>query len=128
MTVPRGADYVVARVGIWGQAVGAVAEDRGGDVVFEYAEEFRRGAVEFADSLVGEAIDDPVLRRWMTTMTVAYVVTSTLAWLEQGDPERDEEMIQRSTDGLAAMFSAWAPDFQGAGATSPPAEPRSPAT
>jgi AcrR family transcriptional regulator len=81
----------------------------------EYAEEFRRGAVEFADSLVGDAIEDPVLRRWMTTMTVAYVVTATLAWLEQGDPERDEDMIQRSTDGLAAMFSAWAPDFQPAG-------------
>lgn len=77
-----------------------------------YAEEFRQGAVEFADSLVGSAIADPVLRRWMTKMTVAHVVTATLAWLEDGDPQRDEEMVQASTDGLAAMFQAWAPGFQ----------------
>jgi AcrR family transcriptional regulator len=78
----------------------------------EYAEEFRRGAIEFADSLVGAAIDDPVMRRWMTKMTVAYVVTATLAWLDDGDPERDEEMVQVSTDGLAAMFRTWVPDFR----------------
>jgi AcrR family transcriptional regulator len=78
----------------------------------EYAEEFRRGAVEFADSLVGPAIADPVLRRWMTTMTVAYVVTATLAWLDDGDPERDEDMVHASTEGLAAMFQAWAPDLR----------------
>jgi len=75
----------------------------------EYAEEFRRGAVEFADSLVGEAIDDPLLRRWITKMTVAYVVSATLAWLEDGDPARDEEMIAMATDGLAAMFQTWVP-------------------
>jgi len=75
----------------------------------EYAEEFRRGAVEFADSLVGEAIDDPLLRRWITKMTVAYVVSATLAWMEDGDPARDEEMIAMATDGLAAMFQTWVP-------------------
>ena len=78
----------------------------------QYAAEFRDGAVEFADSLVGAAIEDPLLRRWITKMTVAYVVTATLAWLDDGDPERDEEMIQASTDGLAAMFQAWVPEFR----------------
>jgi AcrR family transcriptional regulator len=78
----------------------------------DYAEDFRAKAVELADSLVGPSIEDPVLRRWMTKMTVAYVVTAVLAWLDDGDPERDEEMVAQSTEGLVAMFQAWVPTFR----------------
>lgn len=60
MTSPRGADYVVARVGIWGQDVGAVAEDRGGDVVFEYAEEFRRSGLELSPVHLPLSLRGPV--------------------------------------------------------------------
>jgi serine/threonine-protein kinase HipA len=49
MTDPRAAaPYTVARVYLWGQEVGAVAEDRQGTVVFEYAESFRQSGLEIS--------------------------------------------------------------------------------
>jgi serine/threonine-protein kinase HipA len=40
--------YIVARVQLWGREVGAVAEDRSGTIVFEYAEEFRESGLEIS--------------------------------------------------------------------------------
>ena len=60
MTRPGSADYVVARVSIWGQDVGAVAEDRGGDVVFEYADGFRRSGLELSPVHLPLSLKGPV--------------------------------------------------------------------
>ena len=49
MTDPvAAAPYTVARVYLWGKEVGAVAEDRQGGVVFEYAESFRQSGLEIS--------------------------------------------------------------------------------
>lgn len=44
----RGQEYTVARITLWGKAVGAVAEDRLGAIVFEYTEEFRSSGLEIS--------------------------------------------------------------------------------
>ncbi|HEU4800647.1 MAG TPA: HipA N-terminal domain-containing protein, partial [Gemmatimonadales bacterium] len=60
MTRPGGGDFVVARVSVWSQEVGAVAEGRGGDVVFEYAEEFRRSGLELSPVHLPLSLRGPV--------------------------------------------------------------------
>lgn len=42
------AGYTTARVELWGREVGAVAEDRTGQVIFEYAESFRTSGLELS--------------------------------------------------------------------------------
>ncbi len=69
----------------------------------------RATQVELADQLIGGSIPDPELRAWATRTIVGYLVDSVLAWLEVGQPERDAEFIEHATDGLVAMFLAWAP-------------------
>lgn len=44
----RDAAYTVASIRLWGQHVGAVAEDRLGAVTFEYSEPFRRSGLEIS--------------------------------------------------------------------------------
>ena len=60
MTSPGSAGYVVARVSVWGRDVGAVAESRAGDVVFEYAEEFRRSGLELSPVHLPLSLRGPV--------------------------------------------------------------------
>lgn len=44
----RRPDYTLARISVWGKDVGAVIEDRQGQIVFEYAEEFRQSGLELS--------------------------------------------------------------------------------
>jgi serine/threonine-protein kinase HipA len=44
----RAAAYTLARVSVWGKDVGAVVEDRQGQVVFEYAQDFRKSGLELS--------------------------------------------------------------------------------
>jgi AcrR family transcriptional regulator len=73
------------------------------------AGEFRAIQVEVADQLVGETIPDPRFRAWVTRTIVGYLVDAVLAWLEVGDPERDDEFVEQATAGLIAMYLAWVP-------------------
>lgn len=41
-------EFTVARILLWGRQVGAVAEDRQGNIVFEYAEDFRESGLEIS--------------------------------------------------------------------------------
>jgi AcrR family transcriptional regulator len=75
-----------------------------------FAEEVRTIQVEVADQLVGETIPDQSFRAWVTRTIVGYLVDSVLAWLEVGDPARDDEFVVHATDGLIAMYIAWVPD------------------
>lgn len=61
MTDPRApVPYTVARVYLWGQEVGAVAEDRQGAVVFEYAENFRQSGLELSPIHLPLSLRGPV--------------------------------------------------------------------
>jgi len=74
-----------------------------------FAQDMRTTQVEVADQLIGISIPDAEVRAWATRTIVGYLVDSVLAWLEVGSPERDGEFIEHATDGLVAMFLAWAP-------------------
>ena len=72
-----------------------------------YADEFHDQAVAAVEELVGEGVHDPVLRHWGMTLSVDYVVQAILGWLEVGDPERDDELERRITEGLVALYPTW---------------------
>ena len=44
---------------------------------------------------------------WGTETVVSYMVEAVLHWLEFGDPERDDEMVELTTSGLHALVQAW---------------------
>ena len=73
-----------------------------------FAEQVHTVQVALADEILGENVPDPAFRRWATRTVVGYINDSVLAWLEVGEPARDEEFVQRATDGLVAMFRSWA--------------------
>jgi len=71
-----------------------------------FAEDVEAVQVALADELLGETIPDAELRHWATRTVVRHLNASVLAWLEVGDPARDEEFVMRATDGLLAMVTA----------------------
>ena len=40
--------YALATVRLWGRVVGVIAEGPGGEVTFEYADDFRRSGLEIS--------------------------------------------------------------------------------
>jgi AcrR family transcriptional regulator len=67
--------------------------------------EFEEIAAEWADASVREAEEqlrpiepDPVMRRWAAQTVVATTNVAIMAWLEYGDPERDDEFFARLLD------------------------------
>jgi AcrR family transcriptional regulator len=75
----------------------------------EYATEYRKGAVAVADELIGGPMDDKRFRRWTSRMVISYLVEAVLTWLDVGVPARDDEFVERATDGLVALVGAFAP-------------------
>jgi AcrR family transcriptional regulator len=73
-----------------------------------FAEEVRAIQVELADQMLGQSIPDPIFRRWATRTVVGYLTDSVLAWLEVGDPGRDDEFVEQATDALLAIYLSWA--------------------
>ena len=65
------------------------------------------GAAAFTDSLIGDLIPDPVIKAWAVPVMVDYTIQGVNVWLDVGDPERDDEFIDLSTEGLRGMFRAW---------------------
>ena len=55
-----------------------------------YAEEFSARAVETSERRLAEYIEDPVALRWTARMAFTVAVEAIIAWLEVGDPARDE--------------------------------------
>ncbi len=88
-------------------------------LLFEYAarepqfaafgEDVRAVQVELADQMLGPQLPDPGLRRWATRTLIGYINDSVLAWLEVGDPARDDEFVEQATDGMLGMYRAWIP-------------------
>lgn len=84
----------------------------------DYARGLREHAVEAARALLatplttaGQAsawVPDKVLDRWAAETIVGFVVESVLCWLEDGDPERDDELLDLVTDAIGAMRRTWA--------------------
>jgi AcrR family transcriptional regulator len=75
-----------------------------------YVREQREQSAHAADFLIGATIGDATLRQWATHALVGVIVESILAWLDYGDPGRDDECIARITTGLRDLYGAWAND------------------
>lgn len=73
----------------------------------EYAREQRARAVLAARHFLEGVFDDTALTRWGPEAVVGMSVEAVLTWLEHGDPDRDDEMIEITSDGLLAMRRAW---------------------
>lgn len=71
-----------------------------------YRSEFRSLQLAAAASIIDPLIDEPVVRTWATSLVVDVVEASVLRWLEFGDPARDEEFAERSTDALTALVTS----------------------
>jgi AcrR family transcriptional regulator len=71
----------------------------------DYAREARERAVHLAEDLVGDSIADLTMRTWATRSMVGYIFDSLQAWLDVGDPDRDDEFVERATVGAVAVFS-----------------------
>jgi AcrR family transcriptional regulator len=73
----------------------------------DYSELFRDNAVVTAQALIARRVPDPVLREWAARTLVALLEESTLAWIERGDRERDEEMTAVLIRSIEAMLAAF---------------------
>jgi AcrR family transcriptional regulator len=73
----------------------------------EYTDQFRRGAITAALTLVAPRIDDATLHTWAAETIVDYLVDSTLNWLDDGAADRDAQFVEMTTRGLMAVVRAW---------------------
>ena len=72
-----------------------------------YAAEQRAVSVQAAHALVMNELGDEVLERWASESYVGWLVESVLAWLDVGDPGRDEEFLDLVLRGGRALRAAW---------------------
>ena len=72
------------------------------------SQEFAAQGLHTADQMIGAMIPDPTVKRWAAKVIVSYLVQGVLAWLDSGDPARDDEFVELATKGLRGMFLSWA--------------------
>lgn len=60
-----------------------------------YADAFTARSVREAERMLRDVEPDSVIRRWVARVTVRSVYESIIAWLELGDPARDDEAFER---------------------------------
>ena len=74
----------------------------------DYAHSHRERALLATRHLLQPSLGhDPDLLAWGAETVVSYLVEAVLHWLERGDPERDDEMVELTTSGLLALVEAW---------------------
>jgi AcrR family transcriptional regulator len=72
-----------------------------------YSNELRDMAVGAVRDLMQIASDDPAFDAWSAAVVIGWLVEAVLAWLEVGDPARDDELVRWVTEGLLRMRSGW---------------------
>jgi AcrR family transcriptional regulator len=73
----------------------------------EYAVQQRAASVAAAHAFAMKDLEDETLERWASEAYVGWLVEAVLAWLEVGDPGRDDEMLDLVLRGGRALRSAW---------------------
>jgi AcrR family transcriptional regulator len=74
-----------------------------------YAEEFREQVITLAERLMVDARAPARVRtRWAAETLVSFVFDALLHWIEDGDPDRDDEFLARVDASLPALVTAWA--------------------
>jgi len=69
---------------------------------------FRLVADEYASGFVEPFIHDATMRRWSAAALVSYLHDGICSWLDEGDPTRDDEFVERLRAGARALVTAWA--------------------
>jgi AcrR family transcriptional regulator len=75
----------------------------------EFSRNFRLVVGQYAEAMI--AIDgrvtDPQMMRWCATALAAHLLDGICAWLDDGDPTRDDDYTVLQVCGLFAMVNAW---------------------
>ncbi len=71
-----------------------------------YADDLRAIAVRVLRRLMAIDSADECLDAWRADTLFAWLVEATRAWLERGDPKRDEEFVERTSAALTALRDA----------------------
>lgn len=71
----------------------------------DYARDLDQRSLALAESLVGDSIADATMRDWATRAMVGYIFDSLVAWLDVGEPARDDEFVERASKGAVAIFT-----------------------
>ena len=74
-----------------------------------YARDLRERAVDASRALLAGRIA-PELHEWAAQTIVGYLVEAVLNWLEFGDAERDDELVELATGALRSGIGAWLRD------------------
>jgi len=72
----------------------------------EYSDELRARALAVSRTLLEPYVDAP-MREWAAQTSVGYWVEAVLAWLEAGDPSRDEQFVTYASGALRAAVNSW---------------------
>lgn len=68
---------------------------------------FREIVTAYTAALIHPVVHDPTFRSWAASALVSHLYDGVCAWLDAGDPARDEEFVERMAAGLRALVTAW---------------------
>jgi AcrR family transcriptional regulator len=72
-----------------------------------YADDVRAIQLALADDLLGELLDPGPIHDWVVKMSIDYLVSAVLEWIDIGPNELDAMWERRVNLGLRAMVTAW---------------------
>jgi AcrR family transcriptional regulator len=73
----------------------------------ETARVFRDLVTAYTETLIADATDDPLMRRWMAHALVSYHYEGVCTWLDEGDVSRDDEFVAMLRAGSRSLVAAW---------------------
>ena len=74
----------------------------------EYSDELRGPGPHRVPRPCSSRTSDAPMREWAAQTSVGYWVEAVLAWLDAGDPARDEQFVAYASGALRAAVGAWA--------------------
>jgi AcrR family transcriptional regulator len=72
-----------------------------------YAADGRASSVALLRRLVRLDSGDDTFDQWTAEVMLTWLVEATLAWLDHGDPTRDDEYLDRNADAFRALRDTW---------------------
>jgi AcrR family transcriptional regulator len=73
----------------------------------EYADRIRLLQLSLADHLLRELLPEGPFREWVVKMTIDYLVSAVLEWIDVGDPADDDWWVEQASAGLRAAIVEW---------------------
>ena len=72
-----------------------------------YAASMRAISIDVVRQLLRLDSGDAMIDRWKAETLFSFLVDATLAWLDNGDPTRDDDYFEHTTVGFWALLDAW---------------------